>query len=285
MYAGDGSDCKPCHAARVATQMQTSHAKALHPWSGEHFAGRTVRGRDDTTYSFTAEGVRLSRGEQHIDAPIRWAFGSGVQAVTPLLERDGRWVEHRLSWYREGNRLGLTPGHDPSPTLELNEALGIEQTARNAERCFGCHTTEGTPGVYCQSCHGDGEKHRRAPGRSNIARDRSVAVCARCHRSPDAQFTSATPELDDARSIRFAPVGFLASVCYRQSRGFTCVSCHDPHGETQKVNADAVCGGCHRAVHTSQCPRTPGCAGCHMKASSPMPGLRFTDHRIRVYAQ
>ena len=153
--------------------------------------------------------------------------------MTPVIERAGKWVEHRVSWYRDGNRLGLTPGHEPASGLDLTESIGVEQTERNATRCFACHTTAGTPGVLCQSCHGDGVEHRKAPSRGNIARDRSVALCANCHRSPDVAFAATMPELEDPRSIRFAPVGLLASRCYQKSGRLTCVTCHDPHGENR----------------------------------------------------
>jgi hypothetical protein len=204
--------------------------------------------------------------------------------VTPVIERGGKWVEHRVSWYRESNRIGLTPGHEPATRPDLTEALGIEQTERNAARCFGCHTNSGRPGVGCQNCHGDGTDHREAPSRGNIKRERSVALCAGCHRSPDVEFAAAMPELEDPRSIRFAPVGLMASQCFRKSGTLTCVTCHDPHGEARTTTTDQVCGSCHAVAKKSRCPRSPDCAGCHMKQSSPMPGLRFTDHRIRVYA-
>ena len=274
----------PCHAPRVAAQQKTHHARALAPWSGNHFAGRKITDKAGTEFAFTPEGVRVRRGDQEIEAPIRWAFGSGAQALTPVLERAGKLIELRISWYAQGNRLGLTPGHNPSPPLDFAANLGVEQTDRNAQRCFGCHTTGGEPGVQCQSCHGSGDAHRSRPGRANIQRDRSVALCASCHRAPDGTFQSNAPELDDARSIRFAPVGFVVSECYRKSSGFTCVSCHDPHGEAGPA-ANTVCAGCHASAHAKVRAARSNCIGCHMRSSSPMAGLTFTDHRIRVYPE
>ncbi|MBI3681263.1 MAG: cytochrome c3 family protein [Acidobacteria bacterium] len=273
-------DCAPCHAERVRAQAATAHAQALRPYAGEHFNGRTLREQGGAEYSYRGNQVLVTRAGESAEFLIRWAFGSGVQAVTPVLERGGRWIEHRVTWYREGNRLGLTPGHAITPGPEIVDSLGIVQTERNVQRCFGCHTTGGEPGVTCQSCHGDGAGHRKAPAPGNIRRDRSVALCAQCHRSPDAVYASAAPEMEDPRSIRFAPVGFQASRCFQKSNGFTCVSCHDPHAENATPSVTPVCRGCH-AEANSPCPRTQDCAGCHMKASSPAPRLRFTDHRIR----
>lgn len=266
----------------MKNQATSAHARALRPYTGEHFDGRRLRERNGTEYTYSGDSVRIARNGLSVESPIRWAFGSGVQAVTPVIERDGKMIEHRLSWYREGNRLGLSPGHQISPGFELEDSLGIVQTTRNVERCFGCHTTGGDPGVTCQSCHADGAAHRQAPRKGTIRRDPSVALCARCHRAPDTQFASRMPELEDPRSIRFAPVGFLASLCARKSTGFTCVSCHDPHGEPARQTVTAVCQSCHKSKARGSCPRAPGCETCHMPSSSPIPGLRFTDHRIRV---
>ncbi len=276
--------CALCHAARVRLQSATPHAHTLSPYTGDHFAGRKLREGTGLFYEYSGNRVSVSRGEESTSAEIMWAFGAGTQAVTPVIRRDGQWVEHRVSWYRDGDRFRLTPGHDPRPPLDLEESLGVVQSPSNAERCFGCHQPNGEPGVHCQGCHGDGAEHRRHPAKGNIRRDMSVALCAVCHRSPDMTFASAQPEIEDARSIRFAPVGFQASKCFQSSRNFTCVSCHDPHGEPAKRSVAEVCQACHRVARSS-CPRTPECASCHMRSSSPIPGLHFTDHRIRIYSQ
>lgn len=256
-------------------------------WTGQHFAGRRLRERGGREYVYTATGIRITESSgATTEVPVRWAFGSGVQAVTPVIEADSKVVEHRLSWYRSVDKLALTPGHDPRPAADASEALGIAQTERNAERCYGCHMTLGKePGVHCQSCHGEASEHARSPGAANVRRDTSVAMCATCHRSPDMAFGSVAPELDDERGIRFAPVGLLASRCYQESRGrLTCITCHDPHGERRATTIDGVCANCHKTAvsKTSTCPRVPNCAGCHMPSGSPIPMLRFTDHRIRV---
>ncbi|MBI4906168.1 MAG: hypothetical protein HY820_21215 [Acidobacteria bacterium] len=279
---GAVADCRPCHAARVKAQSATPHARALAPYSGEHFAGRRIIDRGGNSYNFTATGLTLQKGDEKISAPVAWAFGSGEQAMTLVLSRGGRWVEHRLSWYRNGDRLGLTPGHEPALPFDLEEALGVVQTDRNATRCFGCHRPNEEPGVHCQACHGEALEHRKAPGRGNVRRDTSIGLCATCHRTPDATFVSAQPEMEDPRSIRFAPIGFQVSKCFQKSTGFTCVSCHDPHGEP-RGNVNGVCASCH-SRESARCPRVAdACVSCHMKQSSPIPALRFTDHRIRVY--
>jgi hypothetical protein len=90
-------------------------------------------------------------------------------------------------------------------------------------------------------------------------------------------------------SIRFAPVGLMASKCYLVSGALACVTCHDPHGRPypEKPEYEKKCQGCHApaSLVRSQCPRGEDgkCLGCHMVKATPVPGLTFTDHRIRVY--
>ncbi|MBM3759549.1 MAG: hypothetical protein FJW36_04810 [Acidobacteria bacterium] len=189
-------------------------------------------------------------------------------------------MEARLSWYASTGKLSLTPGHPLQPSTDIESAKGVVQSATNAARCFGCHQTGERPGVHCESCHGQQGSH---PVKMAIRKDTSVAACATCHRSPSRDYVSTMPELEDPMSVRFAPVGFLASKCYQQSSGkFTCVSCHDPHDKLASSAAyDKTCSGCHAAAPKGNCPRTPDCASCHMPKATPAPYLTFTDHRIR----
>jgi predicted CXXCH cytochrome family protein len=164
----------------------------------------------------------------------------------------------------------------------LDTAAGILQSETNARRCFGCHATGDTPGVHCQRCHGEGAGH---PEQKTIRRDPSVALCAECHRSPNRDYASPEPELEDPASIRFAPVGLTASRCFKESKGkLTCVTCHDPHSTAPVVNAKVsnICADCHSSPARKACPREREvCILCHMPKSSPIPLLTFTDHRIR----
>jgi hypothetical protein len=107
---------------------------------------------------------------------------------------------------------------------------------------------------------------------------------------PDEKALNKTaPEQADPLSIRFAPVGLLASKCSLASKDLTCVTCHDPHGRPypEKPEYEKRCQSCHALAPSvaSSCPRTENsqCLGCHMRKATPLPGLTFTDHRIRVY--
>ena len=260
-------------------------------------------------YSRAAGGVEVTvnKGSESVRMLLEWGFGAGSKGYTPVGRLGNEYVEHRVSWYRESGRLGLTAGHSPSTPDDLDSALGIRQSPATITRCFSCHATgvesgpdlaHMLPGVTCERCHGPGADHAAAARggtalantifnpRRTSARDQ-VLMCGQCHRTPNVEFQSAMPELDDPVSVRFAPVGFQASQCFRKSGTFSCITCHDPHADPRPA-ADpfytSVCLGCHAKPGT-RCKRgaKAGCIGCHMKAATPLPNLSFTDHRIRVY--
>lgn len=264
----------------MATQSKSPHALTLKAYDGQGFAGKTLRERGGTTYAFDEKGVTITQDGDTHRFLLTWLFGAGHYARTPVFRVGEQWVEHRLTWYAATGKLSLSPGHPLQPAEDLERAMGVGQSTRNAERCFGCHMTGERPGVHCESCHGAQGGH---PAAKSIRRDRTVAACATCHRSPAREFASPMPEVEDPMSVRFAPVGFLVSRCYVKSAGkFTCVSCHDPHTSlANSASYDRTCLGCHVKPAVAACPRKPDCASCHMPKSTPAPYLTFTDHRIR----
>jgi len=287
--------CQPCHAEIYKRQSESHHARALRPLSDSPLARmlRPLRERSGASLRYEGFDAIAEVAGESARLTLEWAFGAGSQAYTPM----GRgFIEHRVSWYRRRDGLSLTPGHDPNPSRDAHSALGIKQSAENAYRCFNCHAAnvsrnadgfpnlEGiVPGVTCERCHGPGGAHIEATSqRGAILNPRRLTprqqteVCAECHRSPDAEFKSEMPELENPVSVRFAPVGLMASRCYQKSGGISCLTCHNPH-EDRRPDAKA-CITCHTKPHT-----TGSCFTCHMKQSEGSPYLFFTDHRIRVY--
>ena len=265
-----GSPCATCHADKARLQSISRHANALKPYDGAGFNGKTLRERGGTLYTYDANKVAITRDGVRREAVIQWLFGAGHFARTLLLRQDGRWVEHRISQYPLAGRLSLTPGHSPQPADSFDTAFGIVQSDSNAERCFACHSTSpAQPGIHCQRCHGEGEKH---PAEPTITRTKDVVLRAECHRSPILEFASPGPKVEDP-----------ASKCYQASKGaLTCVACHDPHTDARPaMTYDRKCLGCHTAAKKQDCSRTANCATCHMPRSRPIPLLTFTGHRIR----
>jgi hypothetical protein len=305
--------CEPCHAAIFERQAKTHHAHALRPAAELAPLLSPLKERGGASLRYEGDGgtaVAELAGEI-VRMPLVWAFGAGAQAVTPVGLLGGRFVEHRVSWYRRKEGLALTPGHDPNPSRDAESALGIMQPPRTAYRCFHCHATnvergaDGGPilersiaGVTCERCHGPGRAHVEAaragkplrgtilhPGR--FAPRQQTEMCAECHRSPDTVFQSAMPELENPAAIRFAPVGLMASRCYQKSGGISCLACHSPHDDPLPSNDASyvkVCLGCHAKTKAHRNVSAVGnCLSCHMQRSEGAPYLYFTDHRIRIY--
>jgi hypothetical protein len=300
--------CSGCHIEQSRRHAASLHSRALSRAENSRLPGlldRPVaeRGGVELAYSQTPEGwiVESSLGDDRQKAPLTWVFGAGMLAFTPVGERDGKYFEHRVTWYSALQRPGMTMGHPSAIPQSAAAALGQTQTAQTIFRCFNCHATNVKPGpdfgamqpgVQCERCHGGGSDHVSAPGRANVRKNASVQACAECHRMPDQNAANKTsPEKADALSIRFAPVGLMASKCYQSSQALTCVTCHDPHGRPypEKPDYEKKCQSCHApaSLVVSNCPRQNDtrCLTCHMVKATPLPGLTFTDHRIRVYRE
>lgn len=289
-----GAPCQSCHEAIAATHNASPHANAMKPWAGSLMAqqveGKALRDRAGFEYGFFEGVFRVKRESEQREMPVAWVMGSGRKAQTPLLRLGSQWREARLSWYADTGRLGLSPGHAVAAPFDAEEGLGVPQTPTSLGRCLGCHSSgEAQPGVQCQRCHGNAEKHASGAEKpakaAPLTAGAQVALCAQCHRSPDREYRSRTPELEDPLSVRFATIGFTASACYQPAGKFSCASCHEPHTQGLRANLNAVCMDCHTGAKKSACPKEKErCVTCHLKQATPAPHLTFTDHRIRVYA-
>lgn len=278
-------------------------------------AERPVRERGglEFEYSPDAKGLRVVARRNRVSATavIEWIFGAGAQGMTPVGRAGARYFEHRISFYTASSSPGVTIGHPENRGLTPAAALGIVQPPHTIYRCFNCHAANvgesvggpelanAQPGVTCERCHGPGRAHIDAARRADAAAIRrtvlnprrfpaaqSVQICAECHRSPDSH--SPAPEAADPASVRFQPIGLMASMCFKKSGTLSCLTCHDPHANAVRGAAAFYaqrCLGCHAASPVSRCAReTNGdCVSCHMKTASPLKDLRFTDHRIRIY--
>ncbi len=79
---------------------------------------------------------------------------------------------------------------------------------------------------------------------------------------------------------------------FKQSKmfaaGVTCSDCHDPHAATLRAPGDGVCLQCHTPdryageTHHRHAGNAPGCAACHMPATTYMVVDKRHDHSFRV---
>jgi hypothetical protein len=169
--------------------------------------------------------------------------------------------------------------------------MGRWLDAKEARRCFGCHTTASTtaekfdashltPGVQCESCHGPGAAHVAAMKAGKIEQGRaailnpqrldavaSVDFCGACHRTWTDVILAQSSQSQNAMSqngasqnvmnVRFQPYRLEDSQCWRKSQSdkrLACTACHNPHEQLVQdlPSYNAKCVSCH-----AQSPTTP----------------------------
>lgn len=263
----------------------------------------------------TGSTLTITDGTDTLQAPIQWAFGLGSAGQTYVFAHQGQLFESRVSYYNERRGLDLTMGAQGAKPATLIEAAGRRMDQTDVRECFGCHSTGGkrkdgvdwdamTPGVLCESCHGNGSRHvktRRDGNRTAfpmrklglLSAEETNELCGACHRTW-AQI--AEMKLRGPLNVRFQPYRITNSKCFdAEDRRIGCTACHDPHGELVSAPAayDGKCLACHpqsasakkaslksgKFCHTG----TTGCVTCHMpKVALPGAHFDFTDHQIRI---
>lgn len=313
--------CRQCHGGIADAYETSGHAHTFHLTSEFDLARQLAGARFEDPlrhrsfrYHFDEEGLAVALpavfGEEQF--PLTYALGSGTHAVTFLTllpHQDGGTVglEHRATYYRQLEGLGLTVGHPYlSEPVESAEHFGKVLDGKKLVECLGCHTTRVTlkdhqlvdllPHVGCEKCHGPGSDHAaakqagragpdvRATQRWPTAMD-ELRTCGACHRLPE---TLKPSELVRSSRIlpRFQPAGLMQSRCFTESAGaLRCTTCHDPHA---KVSSDAahyerICLECHRRETVPNCPKGDSdCVSCHMPKVAFEGVAAFHDHWIRV---
>ncbi|MCI0537570.1 MAG: hypothetical protein L0Z50_20340, partial [Verrucomicrobiales bacterium] len=67
---------------------------------------------------------------ERADAILEWVFGAGSQGLTAVGRTDGRYFEHRVSYFARRNRPAITLGHPIEPRRSARESLGLPQDDR-----------------------------------------------------------------------------------------------------------------------------------------------------------
>jgi Cytochrome c554 and c-prime len=283
-----------------------------------HLAAQRDAYRYDLINAGTAVHFSVTDGTDSLSATLTWAFGLGHKGQTYIYRRDADYYESRLSFYKTLQGLDLTTGHSSTASDDLRSAMGRWLNPGEAQRCFGCHTTASTtanhfdtsqltPGVTCEACHGPGADHvaamkagRIEAGRHAILNPRtftpvaSVDFCGACHRSWSDVMQAGILGVIDAR---FQPYRLENSRCWRRGDPrLTCVACHNPHEPLAQGAAiyDGKCLACHKTTAEDKtvvanrpgaaCPvSTKNCVTCHMpQVEIPSIHAPFTDHDIRI---
>ena len=90
------------------------HARALKPAHASPLSAlldRPVREMSGTVeFRYDGAAVHAHKGSDVASMAFEWVFGAGTLAFTPVGQRNGRWVEHRVSWYSASQRPGMTLG-------------------------------------------------------------------------------------------------------------------------------------------------------------------------------
>lgn len=309
--------CAACHPAEAKPHPLTPMAHAAetvaecgvlrsHPRL-ERTLGRysfsIVRRGDESIYSVT-DGV------DQIVVPIKYAMGLGAAGQTYIFEKDGKYFESYVSYYKALDGLDITIGDRPNPPT-LIDAAGRALGAVAVAECFTCHATDSVrnervaeqdfiPGVQCEACHGAAADHAAgAHGGAQwtpmkklggMTAEQSAQFCGQCHRT--WEYVAAHGP-HNTGNVRFQPYRLTLSRCYdADDRRIACTACHNPHESVQTTAAryDANCQSCHatggKAAAKICKVSAKDCSSCHMpKIELPGSHHKFTDHNIRIVAQ
>jgi Cytochrome c554 and c-prime len=310
--------CGHCHPAHFAKQSRSNHAKALRPASELSsldwvLEGTGVESNDPQAarYHFKKRGleyvVEVALADNQLKIPVQWIFGANDQGLTFFSRfSEGRFLEHRLSYYKRKEGFDTTAGHPFGTSRTLEQAIGLVVSAEDAFKCLHCHSTyvkqtpsgpdfsSVIPGVTCERCHGPGADHvaavragaadRRIRNPGKLPGDELMWMCGECHRNEPP----IGKRFDEPIVTRFQPVGLQLSSCFQESNGgITCTSCHNPHENVRRSDDgfyNARCLRCHAEQSNTRCRVRPseGCISCHMPKTNPLPHLTFSDHWIRI---
>lgn len=309
-------DCAQCHRKQAEAFHMTGMARALEPAARGRILSshkKLAFAQGDYKYSIEREGdvswYRVYNDREEMRSKISWAFGLGAAGQTYLLERDGKWYEGRVSYYKDTDSLDLTVGARPETPRSLEEAMGRELSIKGASECFNCHTTGAmiagvlkpetlTPGIQCARCHVNADAHQAAFASAQavkvtpvkmgaFAAEEISEVCGQCHRTW-GQIAADGPH--NITNVRFQPYRLTNSQCYDAAEmRIRCTTCHDVHNETVQAAAfyDAKCQSCHAAGekaggHLCKVAKKD-CTNCHMpKVQIGSAHTAFTDHWIRI---
>src|SRR5579864_4693275 len=145
--AAPRENCAGCHREQAMSQQSTSMGLALQTGSGCEIliAHPNLTFRQGAySYEIVRDGERslykVTDGRETFVVPVDWAFGLGAAGQTYVYQRNGRWYESRVSFYRKLQGLDITMGSNTAPS-SVSEAAGRLMSLKDEADCFGCHAT------------------------------------------------------------------------------------------------------------------------------------------------
>ena len=267
----------------------------------------TGSGRHSLTYLVEEDGFLM-------ESPITWYTSRKAWGMSP-----GYDLPNHSSFEREiGETCLFCHAGQIKPEGKSLHRVQVIEAAIGCEQCHG-------PGELHVARHNQIAKGTPPNTDSNLddtivnpvrlTRELSEAVCQQCHmrgaasvlvrgKSPSDFRPGLSPsefvqhyELD-VPSTQMSVVGHVEqmhqSKCYQATKTFSCLTCHDPHGEAAEASAEhyiRVCTSCHQPEACRVSPErrqkeSPenDCVACHMpQTPTDIPHLAFTHHRVGIH--
>src|SRR6185503_11482611 len=146
VFVGDQT-CAECHKKHIASHGPSGMAEAMEPVAGSKVLANNPKLSmrvGPYTYEITRNGKQstysVTDGKETLSFPIVYAFGQGKMGQTYVLERDGKYYESLVSFYRESKGLDFTIGAPRGVPASLNDAVGRLLSANEVASCFSCHS-------------------------------------------------------------------------------------------------------------------------------------------------
>lgn len=300
-----------------------------HPfWRGDSLVLLEYRLRDgDTVHKLVKKINYIVGSGQHTNSHMVEVNGRVFQAPFTWYAQEGRLDLPPGFEDGQNSRFSRPIGLE---CMSCHNAMPVGFVA-GSENKFS-HLPEG---IDCERCHGPGELHVQRIQRGVLVDtsqeiDPSIVnpkrlpaqlqfeICQRCHLQgnpvlkPGKSFFDFKPgmrlsevmevylpryEGDENTFIMASHVDrFKQSACFKNSEGFNCTTCHNPHLSVQATNQirfNQACESCHgeaqaqiacTEVPTRLAERDYNCVSCHMPPSSTadIPHVSVHDHYIRV---
>lgn len=350
--------CTKCHLDKAQTFIHTgmgqsfdtvSRLKSSAQFESHHVLYDSVlnfyyhpfwRGNDLYLREF-----RLQNGDTVYkrEESINYIIGSGQHTNSHLIRKGDYIVQAPFTWYAQDAKLDFPPGFENGNNSRFSRIIDQE--------CMSCHNAQPVmkpgstnafasvgKGIDCERCHGPGSIHvaYRSEGNvpegnidytivnpSNLAWERQIDVCQRCHLQgnnilkPGKTFGDFKPGMvlsdyfeiylpkyeGDQSLFNMANHSdrFQHSKCFvttqKNGGNFTCISCHNPHVSvktTDKKVFNNQCITCHSGAKTIckeskqiRAEKKDDCVSCHMPVSGTedIPHVRVHEHKIGIWKE